>query len=172
MLTPSKTFNAGQWYMITYTADSDGAEAFIDGVSVGTQAGDATLNFGSSASGNIGEDYVKSAGRGMDGLMDEFGIWSRVLTDPEITALYNGGAGLAYPFVTDTCTYSSGNWDVTCSDNCSITENVNLGGNNLTLSADFGNLTVLANISNYDKIFIDPPLCKINIYPGIGGFGK
>jgi hypothetical protein len=33
-----------------------------------------------------------------DGRIDEVGIWSRVLTASERTQLYNGGAGLAYPF--------------------------------------------------------------------------
>lgn len=30
------------------------------------------------------------------GNMDETGLWNRMLTDPEVTALWNGGAGLAY----------------------------------------------------------------------------
>lgn len=34
------------------------------------------------------------------GSIDEFGVWSRVLTAGEVTALYNAGAGLAYPFST------------------------------------------------------------------------
>lgn len=34
----------------------------------------------------------------LDGKMDELGIWSRALTSTEVTSLYNGGAGLAYPF--------------------------------------------------------------------------
>ena len=33
-----------------------------------------------------------------DGLIDEFGIWSRALTSTEVSELYNGGNGLAYPF--------------------------------------------------------------------------
>lgn len=33
-----------------------------------------------------------------DGLIDEVGFWKRVLTSGERTQLYNGGAGLAYPF--------------------------------------------------------------------------
>ncbi len=33
----------------------------------------------------------------------------------------------------DTCTYSSGNWNVNCADNCSIESNVNLRGNNISL---------------------------------------
>jgi len=38
--------------------------------------------------------------RYFDGLIDCVGIWKRVLSAAEITALYNGGAGLAYPFTT------------------------------------------------------------------------
>ncbi len=32
-----------------------------------------------------------------DGLMDEVGFWSRLLTAAEITELYNSGAGIGYP---------------------------------------------------------------------------
>lgn len=69
----------------------------------------------------------------------------------------------------DTCTYTSGNWDVTCSDNCTINSNVNLNGNNLTLSNDNGTFNVRANISNFDKImkYLN---CQINIFNG--GFNK
>ena len=38
--------------------------------------------------------------QGFDGLIDELGLWNRVLTAPEKTLLYNGGDGLAYPFTT------------------------------------------------------------------------
>ena len=65
----------------------------------------------------------------------------------------------------DTCTYTSGNWGVTCSDNCSITSNVNLGGNNLTLSNNNGYFEINANISNFDKI-IKYDLCEIRILSG------
>jgi hypothetical protein len=33
-----------------------------------------------------------------DGLLDEFGIWNRLLTGAEVTSLYNSGNGLTYPF--------------------------------------------------------------------------
>ena len=33
-----------------------------------------------------------------DGLIDEVGLWRRVLTPAERTTLYNCGAGLTYPF--------------------------------------------------------------------------
>lgn len=40
------------------------------------------------------------ATRYWDGRLDEVGYWKRVLTVDERTSLYNGGAGLAYPFTT------------------------------------------------------------------------
>ena len=52
----------------------------------------------------------------------------------------------------DSCTYTSGTWAVNFIDNCSITENVNLGGENLTLHGDVGRFDVRAIISNFDKI--------------------
>jgi len=52
----------------------------------------------------------------------------------------------------DTCTYSSGTWAVNFIDNCSITENVNLAGENLTLHGDVGRFDIRAVIANYDKI--------------------
>jgi hypothetical protein len=45
----------------------------------------------------IGHDGFSS---GFDGIIDEAGLWKRVLTSDERTSLYNGGAGLAYPFAT------------------------------------------------------------------------
>lgn len=37
-------------------------------------------------------------GQYWDGLIDEVGVWGRVLSSSEISQLYNSGAGLAYPF--------------------------------------------------------------------------
>lgn len=41
------------------------------------------------------------------GRICEFGIWKRVLTDDECTALYNAGAGLAYPFLGGAALYTT-----------------------------------------------------------------
>lgn len=38
----------------------------------------------------------------LNGTVDEVGIWTRVLDGLEVSDLYNGGAGLAYPFDADT----------------------------------------------------------------------
>lgn len=47
----------------------------------------------------------------------------------------------------DTCTYSSGNWNVLCSDNCVISSPVDLNNNNLIISGS-GTFTANAAISN------------------------
>lgn len=45
-----------------------------------------------------------SGGNSYNGLIDEVGIWSRVLTGTEVGELYNSGAGLAYPFTPPSAT--------------------------------------------------------------------
>jgi len=50
-------------------------------------------------------------------------------------------------YTTDTCTYSTGNWNVLCSDNCIINTNYNLANNNLTLTGT-GIFSILSNITN------------------------
>jgi hypothetical protein len=44
---------------------------------------------------------VFGGGYFFNGAIDEVGIWSRALTSTEGTQLWNGGAGLAYPFSTN-----------------------------------------------------------------------
>ncbi len=69
---------------------------------------------------------------------------------------------------TNSCTYSgSGNWDVNCTDNCSINSNVDLLGNNLTLTGT-GHFDLNATISNFSEV-IKYDNCQINIYSA-GGF--
>ncbi|MCX6746654.1 MAG: SBBP repeat-containing protein [Candidatus Pacearchaeota archaeon] len=48
----------------------------------------------------------------------------------------------------NTCTYTSGNWEVNCVDNCVISSNVNGGAKNLTMNGT-GTFTLDANITNF-----------------------
>jgi len=93
VISQAVDMSSGEWYMITYIANSTGAELFINGSSVATNSGDARINFGSSATGNIGADYTNSPGRGADGVIDELGFYTRSLTNDEILNLYNSGIG-------------------------------------------------------------------------------
>lgn len=76
---------------------------------------------------------------------------------------------------TSTCTYSgSGNWNVLCSDNCSITSNVALGINNFTLTGTGSFVISIANITGTGTKFISGTdsthLC--NVYCLNGGCFK
>lgn len=74
---------------------------------------------------------------------------------------------LGEPTTNDSCTYTSGDWDVDCSDNCVITSNVNIGGNNLILDG-VGSFFVQAdiiNIGGYD-FGNATAICKLVVFDG------
>jgi len=95
---------ASNWHMVTCTFDvSTGIfEVFLDGTS------DGTVTYSGGTWGNAGfteigaaYDWLGAGSQGINGKIDEVGIWSRALSTAEISSLYNSGSGLAYPFVTD-----------------------------------------------------------------------
>lgn len=82
------------WHHIAMTRNGTTLTTFIDGVEEATDAN--TIKAADKGSG-IGGRY---AGTRLlsQGKLDEWGFWDRVLTDAEITELYNSGSGLTYPF--------------------------------------------------------------------------
>lgn len=83
-------------FAVTYTASAHTAELWVNGVSQGTKdVIQTSINNGASKFG-IGIDSV--LGNYGNGDFDETGIWNRILSQSEITDLYNSGAGLQYPF--------------------------------------------------------------------------
>jgi len=98
------TLTQGAWYMYSAVYDGTDLRLYLNGTQVGTP-----LSFTwSSASGTLSflsvGTYMDTSGdvpyASLRGTYDEMGIWSRALSSTEITDLYNGGAGLAYPFTT------------------------------------------------------------------------
>ncbi len=72
-------------------------QVYLDNVA--ETALDITAASGSVNNANgfsIGRNY--DAGHPFDGSVDELGLWNRVLTGAEISALWNSGAGVTYPF--------------------------------------------------------------------------
>jgi hypothetical protein len=82
------------WYHIVAGHDGVNDELFVivDDGTPATIAHSAGLHT-ATAEFDVGH---RTAANKADGIMDEFGIWSRVLTSSEITQLYNSGSGLAY----------------------------------------------------------------------------
>lgn len=90
----------GQWhhFALTFNGATQTAITYKDGGSATNfSTGMSTVDLDTADGVGIGAE-----GNGfnpMDGLLDEYGIWNRVLSAGEISSLYNGGAGLAYPGV-------------------------------------------------------------------------
>ncbi len=84
------TFNIGTEAVIWYRNGS--SVASTTSVSpLGAALHDGTADFALGA--------IPSPASGfLDGVLDEVGVWSRILTSSEVTTLYNGGAGLTHPF--------------------------------------------------------------------------
>lgn len=95
VLWANETLLNGVWAMVTVTAESDGTiRLYKDAVLVGQYTFSSySFNTGTTYNLSFG-NYVFDAGTEFDGQMDEIGIWTRVLNQTEITALYNGGSGL------------------------------------------------------------------------------
>jgi hypothetical protein len=86
--------NNGNWNNIVFEKLGTTLNLYINGTLINT----ATAS--GSYSGNayyIGQNNAFT-GRDYIGQLDEIGIWNRALSQAEVTALYNGGAGRTYPF--------------------------------------------------------------------------
>lgn len=91
----SQTLSSGTWYYIALTKSGTTATYYVNASSLGTGVA-AASQFSSTDPFRVGTRVA--AGDFANGVLDEIGIWSRALSGAEITSLYNGGAGLQYPF--------------------------------------------------------------------------
>jgi len=98
----TQTLSTSTWYYLvgTYTT-AGGTKLYINGTEVATNTDTGDLFNPSGRVLTVGcQNYDGSNNvRFFDGMIDEVGVWSRALSSTEVTALYNGGAGLQYPFV-------------------------------------------------------------------------
>lgn len=97
-----------KWFMvtITYNYSTTLTSFYRDGVLLGT---DNLPNPSATSSGNfwIGRD---DNGNFYTGTIDEAGIWNKVLTQSEITELYNSGNGLVYENLSTGLSSNLQNW--------------------------------------------------------------
>lgn len=84
------------WHHFVYVVSGSGFTIYVDGTSRMT----GTINSSNVGANSFafGANYAGSLF--LNAYMDEIGVWSRAITSAEVTALYNSGNGLAYPFTT------------------------------------------------------------------------
>ena len=97
--TAGPIVNDGNWHHIVFTWNAYGnLTLYVDGVLEHQQASAGNLaNVDvNNISFNSNADGTYNTGSACE--IDECGVWNRELTQAEVTALYNTGAGLTYPF--------------------------------------------------------------------------
>ncbi len=85
------------WNMFSYTMNGTALSFYLNGVAAGTATVTLANGVGEASAFAIGRGTADN-GNYTQGLGDEAGVWSRVLSGAEITSLYNAGAGNQYPF--------------------------------------------------------------------------
>ena len=86
----------GSWKHVVFVFDSVTHKGYlyINSVLQATEPAYTTVDI--SGTTKIGS--FQNDANYFDGIIDEVGIWDKALSQEEVIALYNGGAGFAYPF--------------------------------------------------------------------------
>lgn len=98
--TPNLTWTLGSWHMIAITYDkvAQTLNIYVDGTLSATTA-DA-FTYPDLTNSDMELSNTSAVGNGDDFIADEFGIClNGALTATQVTALYNGGAGMTWPTV-------------------------------------------------------------------------
>jgi hypothetical protein len=85
------------WYYLVAWHDSTAN-------TVNIQVNNGTVDSGGYSAGvstPAADFQIGFSGNSIDGVVDEFALWNRILTTQERTDLYNGGSGLAYSAFND-----------------------------------------------------------------------
>jgi hypothetical protein len=109
VVTTGFTFSLNTWYFVTATDDGSktnvGMKLYVNGVQQGTTLNNAGVYTGMTNTtcptiiGTLGTTAVNSAPTSHQGYISDIGIWkNKVLSQDEITYLYNNGNGRTYPF--------------------------------------------------------------------------
>jgi len=88
------TMTAGAWYYMVVRRTGTNLDIVINSSTLGVVTNSTSI----TNSGNSIFLGKYSGGEAIEGFLDEFGIWSRALSDSEVASLYNSGTGLQYPY--------------------------------------------------------------------------
>lgn len=89
-----------QWYLLVgwHDATANTVNLQVNNGTVKTTATGGALQAASDSEFRIGARVYTGSPLYTTGLIDEVGVWKRVLTPAERTTLYNSGNGITYPF--------------------------------------------------------------------------
>ena len=95
--TGTSTVTDGAWHHVVLTRPAAGGNVtlYVDGSSEDS-VGNSSYNSTNALDLVVGE--TSNALFDFTGIIDEIGIWDKELSSSEVTALYNSGNGLQYPF--------------------------------------------------------------------------
>lgn len=102
--TFTQGFTAATWYHVVMTRSVSGAvvHAYINGVEISSTSTTAIQTIADGAGGfQVGSQFQQLVNL-YDGVMDELGIWARVLSQAEVTQLYNSGNAIGCNFASAT----------------------------------------------------------------------
>lgn len=150
----ANTIPTNSWIFVCQVWDGNHGKTYLNNILVSDLVGSAVagdnladLRFGKSA-------LTSSSGRGLDGKIDDIGIWNRALTQQEITNLFNANQCITNITVTDTLIINVGqlsfNEPVTWANNITIAPNpassqININFNNIT-NLNGGTLKVINSL--------------------------
>lgn len=103
-ITNTSTGITTDFQHIVLTYNGTNLVAYINTVQNDSDAMTALPSVDASIDLNIGRREFVGSNYYANAIIDEVGIWSKVLSSDEITELYNGGAGFTYPFVAASAT--------------------------------------------------------------------
>jgi hypothetical protein len=111
--TSALSITTGVWNQFVARRNGATLDIFFNGAIVGTSNVGATaittttnpLLIGARRNGNVGSDTISAP---LNGAVDETAIWSRALSDAEITGLYAGGFGQQVPEPSSVALFGAG----------------------------------------------------------------
>lgn len=92
------TLTAGNWYhiVVTYDASAGAGKVYVNGSLLSSPTGYATSINTNTTDFALGGYPSVAFVTYWDGLIDEVGIWSTVLSGTDVTTIYNSGSGIPY----------------------------------------------------------------------------
>lgn len=98
----NSTLATGEWVLIIVTCDRDGyMKLYVNGTLQTDQnniSSHSAVDMSNSNTYNIGNIGSSLSGYWWNGSLDELGLWTKVLSTDDISALWNDGSGVTYPF--------------------------------------------------------------------------